>query len=195
MSLAFGSFPPPTSPSGPTRPMARNPSSPGQPTCPPLAAGTRLAVVVSEFHSELTLAMLESAQRVLSAAGLAAEDLEVARVPGAFELPLVARRFARREDIQAVICLGLVLKGETTHDQWVAHAATEGILKAGLDTDTPVLFGVLTCGTLEQARARALPESKGGIHDKGAELARAALQVLAALDVADGTVSGNQEQK
>lgn len=175
--------------------MASKPSSPGQPTCPPLAAGTRLAVVVSEFHSELTLAMLESAQRVLSAAGLAAEDLEVARVPGAFELPLVARRFARREDIQAVICLGLVLKGETTHDQWVAHAATEGILKAGLDTDTPVLFGVLTCGTLEQARARALPESKGGIHDKGAELARAALQVLAALDVADGTVSGNQEQK
>jgi 6,7-dimethyl-8-ribityllumazine synthase len=152
-------------------------------------------VVVSEFHSELTLAMLESAQGVLSAAGLAAEDLEVARVPGAFELPLVARRFARREDIQAVICLALVLKGETTHDQWVAHAAAEGILKAGLDTDTPVLFGVLTCGTLEQARARALPESKGGLHDKGAELARAALQVLAALDVADGTVSGHQEQE
>jgi 6,7-dimethyl-8-ribityllumazine synthase len=157
-------------------------------------AGTRLAVVVSEFHSELTLAMLESAQKVWSAAGLAAADLEVARVPGAFELPIVARRFARRADIDAVVCMGLVLKGETTHDQWVAHAATEGILKVGLDTDTPVLFGVLTCDTLEQARARALPQSKGGIHDKGGELARAALQVLAALDVADGTASDSQEQ-
>jgi 6,7-dimethyl-8-ribityllumazine synthase len=151
-------------------------------------------VVVSEFHSELTLAMLESAQGVWNAAGLPAKDLEVARVPGAFELPLVASRFARRADIDAVVCLGLVLKGETTHDQWVAHAATEGILKVGLDTDTPVLFGVLTCDTLEQARARALPESMGGIHDKGAELARATLQVLAALDVADGAASGNQEQ-
>jgi 6,7-dimethyl-8-ribityllumazine synthase len=151
-------------------------------------------VVVSEFHSELTLAMLESAQGVWSAAGLAAENLEVARVPGAFELPLVARRFARRADIDAVVCLGLVLKGETTHDHWVAHAATEGLLKVSLDTDTPVLFGVLTCNTLEQARARALPESKGGIHDKGAELAQATLQVLAALDVADGTLTGEQEQ-
>ena len=173
--------------------MARNPSSPDHSPCAPLVAGTRLAVVVSEFHAELTLAMLESAQEVWSAAGLADEDLEVARVPGVFELPLVARRFARRADIQAVVCLGLVLKGETTHDRWVAHAATEGILEVGLETDTPVLFGVLTCDTLEQARARALPESKGGVHDKGGELARATLQVLAALDVAEGTTSSRRD--
>ncbi len=177
--------------------MARNPSSPHRSDCAPLQAGTRLAVVVSEFHAELTSAMLESARGVWNRAGLPEEDLEVARVPGAFELPLVARRFAQRADIHAVVCLGLVLKGETTHDQWVAHAATEGILEVSLKTDTPVLFGVLTCDSLDQARARALPVSQGGVHDKGAELAQAALQTLAALKLADGTsgtASPNQEQ-
>ena len=91
-----------------------------------------------------------------------------------------------RHDIDAVLCFGLVLKGETTHDHWVAHAATQGILEASLETDTPILFGVLTCNDLDQAKARALPAEKGGREDKGREVARAAIGVLAALDVADG---------
>ncbi len=166
--------------------MARNPSSslPSQPG--PIPKGVRLAAVVSDFHSDLTGAMLESARSIWTSAGLADADLEVARVPGAFELPLVARRFAQRSDIHAVICFGLVLKGETTHDYWVAHAATEGIMKVSLETDTPVLFGVLTCDTLDQARTRALSVSQGGVEDKGAELARATLQVLSALESASG---------
>ena len=111
--------------------------------------GARMAVVVSEFHVEVTGAMLESARRELAAAGLGPDDLEVVRVPGAFELPLVARRLARRPDVDAVLCFALVLKGETTHDHWVAHAATEGLMRVALETDTPVLFGVLTCATIE----------------------------------------------
>lgn len=152
-------------------------------TAPP---GARFAVVVSEYHRDLCGAMLDSARGVLSKGGVAEDDVEVAWVPGAFELPLVARRFARRRDIQAVLCFGLVLTGETSHDRYVSYGATEGLLRASFETDTPVLFGLLTCQTLEQARARALPPSLGGKQDKGAEVAKAALGVLHALKVADG---------
>lgn len=154
----------------------------------PLARpGARVAAVVSEFHAHLTRAMLESARRELLAAGLAADAFEVAFVPGAFELPVVAQRFARREDVDAVLCFGLVLKGETTHDRYVAQGATWGIQQVALECDKPVLFGVLTCDTLEQARARALPEEEGG-RDKGREVARAALAVMATL------ARGNERQ-
>lgn len=144
--------------------------------------GTRIAFVVSNFHRDLTSAMLESAREELAASGVPESDTEVAWVPGSFELPLVARRFARREDVDGVICIGLVLKGETTHDLHVAQGATRGIQQVMLETDKPVLFGVLTCENLEQARARALPERLGGIHDKGRELAVGVMETLAALD-------------
>ena len=87
-----------------------------------------------------------------------------------------------------MLCFGLVLQGETTHDRYVAQGATQGIQQVALETDTPVLFGVLTCQTLEQARARALAADDGGRDDKGREVARAAIRVLAALEVADGDV-------
>jgi len=147
-----------------------------------LRSGTRIGAVVSTFHRELTQAMLESARRELEAAGLRREDFLVVEVPGSFELPLVARSLAVREDIAAVLCLGLVLKGETTHDQFIASAASLGIAQVALATDKPVLFGVLTCDTLEQARARALAPENGGVHDKGREVARAAIETLAALE-------------
>ncbi|MEM9803257.1 MAG: 6,7-dimethyl-8-ribityllumazine synthase, partial [Planctomycetota bacterium] len=123
-----------------------------------------------------------SAEAELLASGMETDGLRVVWTPGTFELPLVARRLARREDVDAVLCLGLVLTGETTHDHWVAMGATQGITLASLETDKPILFGVLTCQTLEQARARALPESEGGTEDKGREVARAAIETLAALD-------------
>jgi 6,7-dimethyl-8-ribityllumazine synthase len=128
--------------------------------------------------------MLESARRELLASGLDPADLHVVEVPGAFEIPLVARRLARHPEIDAVLCFGLVLRGETTHDQYVATAAMQGIVQVSLETDKPILFGVLTCQTLEQARARARPAAQGGQHDKGREVARAAVEMLAALDVA-----------
>ncbi len=165
--------------------------------------GGRIAFVVSVFHRELTSAMLESARKELRASGLRDEDMPVAWVPGAFELPIVARRFAQRAEIEAVICLGLVLKGETSHDVYVSHGAMQGILQVSLETDKPVLFGVLTCNTLGQAQARALPAEAGGEQgsahegnqdsthrgnqDRGRELARAALQTLAALEKIDNT--------
>ncbi len=147
--------------------------------------GARIPFVVPTFHYDLTSAMMASAKKELMASGIAEEDMPVALVPGAFELPLVARRFARRDDIDAVICIGLVLKGETSHDVYVSQGATHGIQEVMLETDKPVLFGVLTCNTLGQAQARALPPEEGGEQDKGRELAMAAVSVLAALDLAD----------
>ena len=166
--------------------MARNANA-SQPAAAVLRPGVRVGAVVSSFHAELTGAMLASARRELAAAGLAEDDFLVLEVAGSFELPLVARRLALREDVDAVLCFGLVLKGETPHDVYIAHATSRGILQVSLETDTPVLFGVLTCDTLEQARARALPPDQGGTHDKGAEVARAAIAALAAMDAA-GTV-------
>ena len=133
--------------------------------------------------------MCASARAELVAAGLAEEDFLVLEAPGAFELPIVARRLAIREDVAAVLCFGLVLKGETTHDRYVAEAAARGVLDVSLQTDKPVLFGVLTCDTLEQAEARALPAPEGadpaGHHDKGREVARAAVATLAAMEAAE----------
>ncbi len=147
--------------------------------------GAVIAFVVSTFHRELTSAMLDSARAELRQSGVEDAAMPVAWVPGAFELPLIAQRFARRPEVDAVICLGLVLKGETTHDVYVSHGAMRGISQVSLETDKPVLFGVLTCNTLSQARARALPVEQGGEQDKGRELARAALETLAALEELD----------
>jgi len=127
--------------------------------------------------------MLDSARQEFLAAGWAADDFEVMWVPGAFELPLAAQRMARREEVAAVLCFGLILRGETTHDEIIAHATAQGLVQVGLEADKPVLFGVLTCQTIEQARARALATGTGS-HDKGGEVARAALAMLACLETA-----------
>ena len=144
--------------------------------------GARIGIVVSRFHEDLTSAMLESARAELARSNVAPNDVLVVWVPGAFELALVARALARRTDVDAVVCLGLILKGETEHDRFVADAAVQGIVQAGFETGKPVLFGVLTCATLEQARSRALSRERGGREDKGREVARAAIETLAALD-------------
>lgn len=164
--------------------MALDPKSGERST--PRRPGVRIGAVVSTFHEDLTGAMLASARRELEAAGMRPEDLRVVWVPGSFELPLVARRLARRGDVDAVLCFGLVLKGETEHDHWVTAGTVQGIVEASLEVDKPILFGVLTCATLEQARSRALPPDQGGREDKGREVARAALVTLAALDEASG---------
>lgn len=150
-----------------------------------LPPGSRVGVCVSTYHQDLTGKMLASASATLEAAGLHEDDLEVAWVPGAFELPIVAQRFAERDDIHAVLCFGLVLTGETTHDRWVTEGATVGITQVSLETRTPILFGLLTCQSLDQAHARARTADEGG-QDKGREVARAAIEVLQALTVASG---------
>lgn len=147
-------------------------------TLPP---GTRVAAVVSGYHREVTGGMFRSAARTLIEAGLEAEHLLEVSVPGAFEIPLVARRLAERDDVDGVLCFGLVLKGETEHDRHIAGAVAEGLMRVGLETGKPVLFGVLTCSTMEQAERRARPREQGGL-DKGHEVARAFVEVRQALE-------------
>ncbi len=148
-----------------------------------LRAGVRIAVVASTYHGELIDAMLRSAQDELTGAGLGEDDLLLVRAPGAFELPILAQALAKREDVDAVICFGLVLKGETEHDRHIARSVAHALQDIGLATGTPVLFGVLTCNTVDQARARALCVDEGGQQDKGREVARAAIEVLGGLDL------------
>jgi 6,7-dimethyl-8-ribityllumazine synthase len=152
-------------------------------------SGARIACVLSTYHAEITEEMSRAARAVLLEAGLAARSWREVRVPGAFELPLVAKALARRADVDAVLAFGLVLRGETEHDRHIAAAVSQGLMTAALETGKPILFGVLTCATLEQARARA---RRGG-HDKGGEVARAAIGVLRALEEAEqrGRRAGN----
>lgn len=161
--------------------MAQDPARVPDASLPP---GTRVAVVASSYHAELVEQMVGSATSTLQAAGLAEDGLLRVDAPGAFELPLIARRLALRDDVACVLCFGLVLRGETSHDRYIADAVANALQRVALDTDTPTLFGVLTCDTLEQARARALPAAEGGTLDKGREVARAAIGALAALEAA-----------
>ena len=167
--------------------MAR-PNASGTPAST-LPRGTRVACAVSTYHFDLVGEMAASARDTLLSAGLAAEHWLEVQVPGAFELPLVAQRLARRPDVDAVLTFGLVLKGETEHDRYIADAVSKELLRIGLEQEKPVLFGVLTCATLEQARARARRESEGGL-DKGREVAVAAIESLRALRDAGAPVVG-----
>jgi 6,7-dimethyl-8-ribityllumazine synthase len=136
--------------------------------------------VVSGYHEEITGGMLASAVETLEAAGIARARIQIVRAPGTFELPILARALARQPSVAAVLCFGLVLKGETEHDRYIAAACADGLMRVALDTETPVLFGVLTCATLPQAEKRARKRAAGGL-DKGREVAEAALAVLASL--------------
>lgn len=143
-----------------------------------LARGRRLAIVVARFNELVTGKLLEGALECLRAHGIDEDDLLVAWVPGAFELPLVSRRLAASGGFDAVICLGAVVRGETPHFDHVAGQAALGIRTAAKDTGVPVIFGVLTTDTLEQAIDRA-----GGKHgNKGWDAAMAALETASVLD-------------
>lgn len=140
-----------------------------------LAAPTgRFAVVVSRYNESITQKLLEGALATLVENGVNPDHVDVAWVPGAFEIPLVADRMARSGRYLAVICLGAVIRGETTHDQHINRAVSVGLGQAGLGSGVPVLFGVLTCETLEQAIHR----SGGNVGNKGSECALAALEMV-----------------
>jgi 6,7-dimethyl-8-ribityllumazine synthase len=137
------------------------------------ARGGRFAIVVARFNELVTGKLLEGAIDCLRAHGAAEEDLDVAWVPGAFELPLVARRMAGSGSYDAIVCLGAVIRGETAHFDHVATQAATGIRTASEDTGVPVIFGVLTTDTFEQAMDRA-----GGKHgNKGWDAAAAAMEM------------------
>ena len=133
----------------------------------------RFAVVASKFNQDVVERLVAGAMDALVRNGIAEDAIDLAFVPGAFELPLVAQRLAGSKRYVAVICLGAVIRGDTDHYDYVCKAATDGILQAGLATGVPVLFGVLTCDTDEQALDRA--GGKSG--NKGADVALAAIEI------------------
>jgi 6,7-dimethyl-8-ribityllumazine synthase len=137
------------------------------------AHGRRLAIVATRWHATISDALLDGAVAEASACGLRDEDVERIRVPGAFELPIVADALARSRRIDAIVCLGVVVRGGTPHFDYVCRAVTDGCLRVSLDHGLPVGFGVLTVDDLAQARARL---------DKGGEAVRAVLETLLVLD-------------
>ncbi|MBW1991624.1 MAG: 6,7-dimethyl-8-ribityllumazine synthase [Deltaproteobacteria bacterium] len=136
--------------------------------------GLKIALVVSRFNSFITERLLEGALDCLRRQGVREDDLMVVRVPGSWELPLVAKRLAESRNHDAVVCLGAVIRGSTPHFDYVAAEVSKGIAQVSLDTGVPVLFGVLTTDTLEQAVERA--GSKAG--NKGYAAAEAAIEMV-----------------
>ena len=137
------------------------------------AGGLRIAVVASRFNEMITKALLDGALSGLRRHGLDQEDVTVAWVPGAFELPLAAKRLAASGEFDAVICVGAVIRGATAHFEHVAAQAAAGAARAALDTGVPVVFGVLTTDTIEQAIERS--GTKAG--NKGFDAAVAAIEM------------------
>lgn len=135
--------------------------------------GLRICVVVSRWNSFVTEKLLAGAIPALRSHGVAEDDIVVARVPGAFEVPTAARWAAASGDFDAVVCIGAVIRGETAHFEYVAGGAAEGIARVAQDTGVPVIFGVLTVDSVEQALARA--GGKDG--HKGEEAALAAIEM------------------
>lgn len=131
------------------------------------------AIVVARYNSNITDKLLEGATATLAKAGVADDRVDVARVPGAWELPIVAARLARSGRYLGVLCLGAVIRGETTHDQYINQQVSAALGHLAVQTEVPILFGVLTCNTLEQAIHR----SGGNVGNKGAECAEAALEM------------------
>jgi 6,7-dimethyl-8-ribityllumazine synthase len=146
----------------------------------------RFAVVVARFNESITSRLLEGAVQTLTAHGVADERIDIAWTPGAFEIPTVANRLAASGQYAAVICLGAVIRGETTHDQHINRAVSAALCEIGVHYGLPVLFGILTCDTLDQAVARsggqAATTGKDGadvrLGNKGVDCALAALEMV-----------------
>jgi 6,7-dimethyl-8-ribityllumazine synthase len=146
----------------------------------------RFAIVVSRFNPSITGRLLEGAVETLTAHGVAEEHIDVAWVPGAFEIPIVAERLAASGRYAAVICLGAVIRGETSHDRHINRAVSTALAELGVRHGLPVIFGVLTCNTLDQAIARSGGQAgrkgkdlqEGSASNKGVEAAEAALEMV-----------------
>jgi 6,7-dimethyl-8-ribityllumazine synthase len=137
------------------------------------AAGLRFAIVVSQFNSFITDRLLAGSLDALERAGTGKDQIEIVRVPGSFELPLAAKKLAATGRFDSIICVGCVLRGETSHYDYVCSETARGVQLAQLDTGVPMSFCVLTCDTLEQAIDRA--GLKGG--NKGYEAGLGAIEM------------------
>jgi 6,7-dimethyl-8-ribityllumazine synthase len=134
----------------------------------------RVAIVVSRFNDFVTDRLLEGALAALGDAGITETNVDVLRVPGAFEIPMAAQRVAESGKVSAVICLGCLIRGATPHFEYIASACAHGITAAAASTGVPMSFGVLTTNSVEEALERAAP----GPSNKGREAADAALEMV-----------------
>ncbi len=142
-----------------------------------LSPTDRFAIVVARWNESITSKLLDGAIETLLAKGVAESAIDVAWVPGSWELPVIAEQFAQSLRYQAVLALGAVIRGETTHDQHINRAVSESLADIAVRTGVPVLFGLLTCETMEQAIHR----SGGNVGNKGTECAEAAIQMTGLL--------------
>ncbi len=139
------------------------------------AQNTEIGIVVSEWNDRITDSLLNGAKECLLEHGVQEQHIYVHHVPGSFELPLGAKWMLENTSVDAVICIGCIIQGETRHFDFIAQAVANGIMNVGLNFSRPVIFSVLTCNTMEQAEDRA-----GGKHgNKGVEGAVSALKMLA----------------
>lgn len=139
-----------------------------------IAEGARVAIVAARFNDFIVSHLIDGALDGLARHGVAENAVSVARVPGAWEIPLAAKRLALRDDVDAVICLGAVIRGSTPHFDYVAAEVSKGVAQVSLGTDKPVVFGVLTTDTIEQAVERA--GTKAG--NKGFDAAVTAIEMV-----------------
>ncbi len=138
-----------------------------------LGKGLKFGLVVSRFNEFITKKLLEGAQDALLRHDVSKEDIDITWVPGAFEIPLIAKKLAQTKKYHAVICLGAVIRGGTPHFDYIASEVTKGIAMVGLETGLPVIYGIITADTLEQAIERA--GTKAG--NKGFEAAMSAIEM------------------
>ncbi|WP_165062793.1 6,7-dimethyl-8-ribityllumazine synthase [Adlercreutzia sp. ZJ154] len=136
--------------------------------------GVRVGIVASRFNEFITAKLLSGAMDSLVRHDVAESDIDIAWVPGAFEIPLIAKRMAHSGNYDAVICLGAVIRGATSHYDYVCAEVSKGIAHVSLESDVPVMFGILTTDTIEQAIERA--GSKAG--NKGSECAEGAIEMV-----------------
>jgi 6,7-dimethyl-8-ribityllumazine synthase len=146
-----------------------------------LAEGKRFSLVVSRFNDFISERLLEGALDGLLRSGARDEDIDVVKVPGAFEIPLIAKKMAATKRYHAVICLGAVIRGATPHFDYVSAEVSKGIAMVGLETEVPVIFGIVTTDTIEQAIERA--GTKAG--NKGWSAAIAAIEMANLIEVVD----------
>ncbi|MFW6334286.1 MAG: 6,7-dimethyl-8-ribityllumazine synthase [Desulfosalsimonas sp.] len=144
-----------------------------------IAEGRRFAIVVSRFNDFISEKLLSGAEDALLRSGAKDDDIEIIRVPGSFEIPLVAKKLAAGRRHDAVICLGAVIRGSTPHFDYVSAEVSKGIAAAGMETGMPVIFGIITADTIEQAIERA--GTKAG--NKGRDAAVAAIEMANLFDL------------
>ncbi|MGQ0554836.1 MAG: 6,7-dimethyl-8-ribityllumazine synthase [Nitrospiraceae bacterium] len=139
-----------------------------------LAVGFRFGIVAAKFNAQVTSRLLHACVETLTTHGVPQENVMVVRVPGAFEIPLVARAMAKSGRFDAVICLGAVIRGDTPHFEYICAEVSRGVGQAAVDTDVPIIFGVLTTETVAQAVERADTKK----FNRGGEAAKSAIEMV-----------------